>query len=319
MSGFVPEQICDTIRFTAFSGTHKISHYCGYASDFIARVLEDDEIDGAVFPHSCDSCRVLPDYLTDCGKFIYQIAVPARQDALAVDFLAHGIKQYQKALENHYGITIGDIPKRIAMINERNCQIRAAYDELAKLPYGAYIGWLHKLLELPLSEQMEAVQTYCGESVCRQADSSQTAGGEPVYLIGSFLSNTDMAKAIETFGMKIVGDNLTESKRLFSADPVCLDGDFYQNIARSMFSNQLSPTQDQFEKLIHSDLEEIKRKQVKGVIFITQKYCEPYDYLYSVYKEVLDHEEIPSLHVTLADTTDYKQSALAFEAFRDIL
>lgn len=319
MSGFVPEQICDTVRFMAYNGTHKIPHYCGYAADFLSQVLEDEGIDGAVFPHSCDSCRIMPDYLADSGKFIHQIAVPARQDGLAADFLAHSIKQYQRALEKHYGIRIRDIPERIALLNERNRRIRELYDGLKERPYGAYIEFIHKLLRLPLSEQLAFGRSACAQKDDVRASLEQQARQKPVYLIGSFLSNTDMASGIEAFGMKIVGDNLTESKRLFSAATVCLDGDPYRNIAQSILGNQLSPTQDHFEELIHSDLGEIKRKQVEGVIFITQKYCEPYDYLFSVYKKVLDHEGIPSLHLTLADTADHKKSALALESFRDIL
>ena len=76
MSGFVPEQICDTVRFTGFDGNEKLSHYCGYAADFIAQVKEDSSIDGAVFPKSCDSSRSIGSYLEETGKFLYSMPVP---------------------------------------------------------------------------------------------------------------------------------------------------------------------------------------------------------------------------------------------------
>lgn len=320
MSGFVPEHICDTIRFTSYSGTHKISHFCGYASDFLSQVLEDESIDGAVFPRSCDSCRVLPDYLSDCGKFIHQIAVPARQDESAVNFLAHSIKQYQMALEKHYGGPIGDISERITIINERNHRIGKLYGELTDMPYGEYIGFLHKLLHMPLYDQLNEIQTgHTDKQNANKPVHKYMTHEKSVYLIGSFLSNVDMADTIEDAGMKIIGDNLTESKRLFSAAEVLKDGDLYQNIAQSILNNQLSPTQNYFEKLIRTDLEEMKHKNIDGVIFITQKYCEPYDYLFSIYKKVLEQENIPSLQVTLSDTTDNKKSSLALETFKDIL
>ena len=28
LSGFVPEQICDTVRFTRYTGDRNITHYC---------------------------------------------------------------------------------------------------------------------------------------------------------------------------------------------------------------------------------------------------------------------------------------------------
>ena len=76
MSGLIPEHICDTVRFTQYTGDRNISHYCGYASDFISQVIQDDTIDGAVFPKSCDSTRILLSYLSDTEKFIHQINVP---------------------------------------------------------------------------------------------------------------------------------------------------------------------------------------------------------------------------------------------------
>ena len=65
LSGFVPEQICDVVRFTQYEGDYKISHYCGYVSDYISQVLNDASIDGAVFPKSCDSSRVISSYLSN--------------------------------------------------------------------------------------------------------------------------------------------------------------------------------------------------------------------------------------------------------------
>ncbi len=63
LSTLIPEQICDTERFFGYEGKQRISHYCEYAAEFIARVLEDDTIDGAVFPRTCDSSRTLKNYI----------------------------------------------------------------------------------------------------------------------------------------------------------------------------------------------------------------------------------------------------------------
>ena len=39
ISGFVPEQICDVVRFTQYGGERNIAHYCGYASDFVSQAV----------------------------------------------------------------------------------------------------------------------------------------------------------------------------------------------------------------------------------------------------------------------------------------
>ena len=66
-------------------------------------------------------------------------------------------------------------------------------------------------------------------------------------------------------------------------------------------------------------LDEIEYTGCKGVIFATQKYCEPYDYLFSVYKKALDEKGIPVLQVQMADSTDGSGKDAALEAFADII
>lgn len=306
-SGFIPEHICDTERFIQYQGTQKISHYCGYAADYISRVLEDPAVDGAVFPRSCDSSRSMAGYLSGCGEFLFQLHVPARQDESAARYLADNIQRYQQAVETHYGITLSDIPERIALVNRRNQAIAKLYEDILHISYQAYLDMLHQLLRLPLREQ----------NVSDNLPGS--AEGKRVYLVGSLLSNSGVVSAIEGAGMKIAGDRLSESKRLFSASADTAEGDVYINIARSMLQTKLSPTQGSFHTILQEDLEEIREKQVRGVIFVTQKFCEPYDYLYYVYKKQLDKLQIPMLHLVLSSSTDAKVFEASLEAFSDIL
>lgn len=308
LSGFVPEQICDTIRFTGYSGTQKISHYCGYVSDFISQVLEDDSINGAIFPRSCDSSRVINSYLEKSNKFTYQLVVPSRTDEAAVELLAKNIEDYKNALEHHYEMEINDIATRIEKVNERNRQLKALYKDIDKISYSSYLEAIHSMLMKPLSEQ-----------VVPFFDVINGRKGKKVYLMGSFLTNVEVARSIENAGLIISGDNLTESKRLFSAPNIASSGNLYVNIAESILQNRLSPTQNDFESILKMDLEEIKQKDIQGVIYVTQKYCEPYDYMYSIYRKMLDKENIPVLRISLTDSMDSKVSEAAIEAFADIL
>ena len=308
-SGFIPEQICDTVRFTGYPGDQKISHYCGYAADFISQVLDDPEINGAVFPRTCDSSRTMKSYMEGCGKFIYPFHVPARQDDLAVSMLSQTIRDYQNAVERYYGVTISeaDIKERIRLVNERNQALSALYDRLDELSYYSYLEQIHSLLQKPLREQ-------------NVIEPDRAAGiGKRVYLTGSFLCDARLVRTIEDSGLKIVGDDLTESKRLFSAPPVSTEGDLYVSIAESMLKDRLSPTQNNFSAILRKDKEELTKKQVNGVIFITQKYCEPYDYLFYVYQKMLEEMGIPCLKLTRMDSTDHKNAETVIEAFVDSL
>lgn len=306
-SGFVPAQICDTVRFIQYRGQRNIPHYCGYAADFIAQVLDDPQVDGCVFPRTCDSSRVLASYLSECEKFVYRLHIPARRDEAAISFLSENIRGYKEAVESYYDVKLDDIPARAKRINERNRVVERLYAALPELSYSAYLHMLHELLQTPLREQTVPDSLPGG------------AGGKPVYLVGSTLCAADLPALIEGAGMNIVGDRITESKRLFSAPPVPLEGDIYEGIATSILQNNVSPTQNDFAFILREDMEEIRRKGVKGVIFVTQKYCEPYDYLYSVYRKAMDEISVPTLKLTLADSADSRRFDAAIETFADII
>lgn len=307
MSGFVPEQICDTARFSQYPGDRNIAHYCGYASDFVSQVLYDHDIDGAVFPKSCDSSRIISSYLSKTNKFIYQINAPPLQTHGAENFLAASIQRYKKAIEFYYRISIDDVGERSEIVNRRNAKLKKLYDSLRDLSFPRYLSAIHDMLKKPLREQ--AVPS----AVKGKSD------GKPVFIVGSFLANVDVAEAIEEAGLNVVGDTLTESGRLVSVPPVNNMEDIYVEIAKSLLHGRLSPTQNNFRKIMEADLDELQKKGVKGVIFITQKYCEPYDFLLSVYKSSLDTIGIPIFQIPLSDTEDSGKSRLALEAFADAL
>jgi benzoyl-CoA reductase/2-hydroxyglutaryl-CoA dehydratase subunit BcrC/BadD/HgdB len=236
--------------------------------------------------------------------------IPARQDKIAIDFLAERIKQYKSAIERYRGVTLNDTAERAEFINQRNRGIAVLYEQLGEVSYFDYISAIHAMFQLPLGKQsVPSLSMSIKNSVQSKA----------VYLVGSFLADTKIAVAIENAGMKIVGDNLTESKRLFSAAEIKAGGDIYRNIAESILHNKLSPTQNNFSDILRSDLAEIQRKNVKGVIFATQRYCEPYDYLFACYKKILDDNEIPALRVVLPDSADSKKLEFILETFGDII
>ena len=308
MSGFVPEQITDTVRFTGFDGSERLSHYCGYAADFISQVREDGSIDGAVFPKSCDSSRSIGSYIDDTGKFIYSMPVPAVRNAESVAYFADILKDYKTKIEKHYGVTISeeDVKARDAVISARNVKIAAAYGKLETLSYASYIREVHASLNAPYEFDESRIES--------------GTDGKPVFLIGSFLAGIELADCIEKAGLKVVADNMPESGRLASrAGFVSSETDIYKKIASEIFCTRPSPTQDLFDETINSDLEEIRNKGCRGVVFATQKYCEPYDYLFSVYKKALDEQGIPVLQVQMADSTDGNGKAAALEAFADII
>lgn len=313
LSSFVPEHICDIIKFDGYQGSQQISHYCIYAADYISQVLCDESVDGAVYPKSCDSSRVITSYLEGTQKFIHQIHVPARQDDMAAEVFAESVRAYKEAVEYAYDIYIDDrtLFRRCEMIGERNRQILGLYENLENISFFAYLQLLHTLQRLPLEKQLEYIKEH--------RPKNQAAMGKRIYLVGSRVTNMSVVREIEEAGMSVVGDNITESKRMFSQGEAQVRDDIYKGISESILRQRLSPTQNNFEEIMREDMAEIKKKNVRGVIFLTQKYCEPYDYLWSVCKRTLDSMGIPSLRLSLSGTDEGADCRLQTEAFSDML
>ena len=308
LSGFVPEQICDTVRFTQYAGDRNIAHYCGYVSDYISQVIHDDRIDGAVFPRSCDSTRTIGSYLSGTGKFLFQMMVPPIHTVQVRDYLATVIKSYKEKVERHYGVILDDTVQRIALVNQRNAIIKELYKNLGDLSFADYLSQIHQALTKPLSEQI----TIGG---VKGADVS----GKKVFLVGSFLSNPEIAVSIEKAGLSVIGDTLPESGRLASAKETAAAGDLYENIADYMLSMRLSPTQNSYADILNADREEMIRKGAQGILFVTQMYCEPYDYLFSAYQSMAQEMGVPVLKLSLSDTEDGGKAAISLEAFADTI
>lgn len=308
MSGFVPEQICETIRFNGYTGERNLSHCCGYANDFISQVLNEERIDGAVFPRSCDSSRIIKSYLSDSKKFIHSIHVPARKDDMAIHFFANEIRRYKQSVEEYYKIELKEIPDRVQKINERNRQIADYYSNLEEYSYFDYLKFIHSRMNQDIAKETR-----------KRFIKRKNKIKKRIFLVGSFLTNEEIVKILEENGLGIVGDNLPESGRIQNSIVSAKDGDWYRGIASAILSNRLSPTQNNFAELLQTDLQEIERVKADAVVFVTQKYCEPYDYLYSVYRKKLEIEGIPSLKLTLSDSEDNRKIDLYVEAFSDLI
>lgn len=307
LSGFVPEQIYDTVRFTGYQGERNIQHYCGYANDFISQVLNDKSLDGAVFPKSCDSSRIIPSYLDGTNKFFYQFLVPSHNSEDAVRFFAKQIEDYKHAIERKIGEEIDDIEERIHIINKRNKAVSEAYMELEECSYKMYLEMIHANLNKPLREQTIEILS-CGKTYETR---------KRIFLVGSFLHYTEVADVLEKNGLKIVGDNLPESGRLRRMFTDETGGNIYETIADSILSHKLSPTQNNFEKIIQTDLKEIETKKVDAVVFATQNYCEAYDFLYVPYRKELEKRGIPSVKISFTNHGGANNLSLIVEAFAE--
>jgi len=293
LSNYVPEDITDISRFNEYKPILEVPNYCTYAKNFTGRVIEDSEVDGAVIPNSCDSIRVSVDFISKSSKkFIHQLKHPLIISKDAVYQYANEILEYKKHFEYYFGTQISNdtISSRSKTLEEKYLFIHKLYKNLDDISFYQYIKAINESLQAPLNKWKKIIDI-----------SYRRHKGKKVFLIGPYLSDLSVVKKIEDVGGNIVGDDLTNSKRYFSSRTgINVKGnDIFEEIAKRMLSRHPSPTMNNFKVVLEKDIEEIKRKEVDGVIFIYQKFCEPHDYIYPLFKDLLDNKGIPSLKIQL--------------------
>lgn len=310
LSNFIPEHICDIEHFWGNDQAQDISHFCRYVSEYIARAKMEQDVDGLVFPKSCDSSRIIANYLSDTDKFLYQLTIPSHCDTDTIVYMANQLQLFQEKVERYYGIKIDNISERITNIENRNEQLKKVYDSLDEYTYESYIKFIHNIMNQSLNQEVEIDYN--------QLEKKEKAS-KKVFLIGSTLCNLELIKTIEEMDLSIVGDNLPESGRLVSTPKISTDGNIYYNIAKTMLERRMSPTQNDFSSIVTRDIEEILEKNVEGVIFVTQKYCEAYDYLFYIYEKEMKKMGIPILKLDQSTDANIGREQMKLEVFRETL
>ena len=191
------------------------------------------------------------------------------------------------------------------MVEARNASINSLYESLADgLSYSSYLNAIHENFTKPLAEQ--------------KIETSGQSAGIPVFLLGSYMTNAGIVDSAEKNGLRIIGDDLPESNRIAKRAFPVVD-DIYQLVALQVLSSRTSPTQNSYSDRIKETIEEIGKKGCMGVLVVTQRFCEPYDYYYSVLKKALDDSGIPSLKLELDGSLDQNLHEAELGAFASML
>jgi hypothetical protein len=251
-------------------------------------------------------------YLMDSGKFVHKLDVPAIGGELGVQRFAQSIQEFRLKLEGHFAVAISEhgISERSAMLRERGKHLAKLYDSLQYIRYSDYIAQINDMLKHPLDKW----QTFAPDG------HSGSGHGKPIYLVGSFIQDPTLLSELEDSGLRVAGDNATNSKRLFAngayAGAVSRGDTPISAAAREILEQRRSPVLDTFACVWERDWAEITRKGIRAVIFLTQQYCEPYDYLYALYQEKLSAAGVPLFRVHQSRESSY---ALRFATIESML
>ena len=282
------------------------AHLQSYCCSLVRGALEDalgnrlSFLDGAVFPHTCDSIQRLSDiWRLNIGQgFHLDLVLPVKLNTeSARQYLVDVLNRFREELGEKLGVVITDDDLRaaIALYN----RIRGALTQIHKLAGdrpGILKGSdLYALTRAAMIMDRSRLATLLEEVVSELEEAPVEGSGakrKRIILSGGVCNHPDIYSVIEEAGGAVVGDDLCTGSRYFTglidekADPItALAERLLERVVCPAKHGGLTGRADHLVRLA-------REKGAQGVVFFLLKFCDPHAFDYPYLKEALDREGI---------------------------
>lgn len=307
-------------------------HLQAYCCSLVRGALETalagelDFIDGAIFPHTCDSIQRLSDvWRINAGTgFHLDVVLPVKLDtASARDYMVAVMRKARTDLGTALGAPIADdaLARAIDTLNAIRAAMQRIYTLRRERP-GIIAGSdLHAIVRASMvmdRGDFLAVLTRIVEALDAVPDPA--ASGRRIFLSGGVCNLPDIYGTIEAAGGIVVGDDLCTGARGLTG-LVATGGDPIGAIAERYLARAVCPAKHagitcRGEELIRM----VTESGAEGVIFLYLKFCDPHAFDYPYLKEMLEARGIACLLVELEEQTVSRgQFQTRCEAFIEML
>ncbi|MDP1993150.1 MAG: 2-hydroxyacyl-CoA dehydratase family protein [Syntrophales bacterium] len=310
------------------------AHLQSYCCSLVRGALEDalgnrlSFLDGAVFPHTCDSIQRLSDiWRLNIGQgFHLDLVLPVKLNTeSARQYLVDVLRRFRDDLGAKLGVAITDNDLRAAITLYN--RIRGALTQIHK-PAGERPGILkgsdlYALTRAAMIMDRSRLAMLLEEVVSeleRAPAEESGAKRKRIILSGGVCNHPDIYSVIEEAGGAVVGDDLCTGSRYFTglidekADPVmALAERMLERVVCPAKHGGLTGRADHLVRLV-------REKGAQGVVFFLLKFCDPHAFDYPYLKEALDREGIASMVIEVEDRLPADgQLRTRFEAFIEML
>ena len=307
---------------------HLQSYCCSLVRGALETALagELDFLDGAIFPHTCDSIQRLSDiWRINAGTgFHLDVVLPVKLDTpSARDYMIAVLRKARADLESALEESIGDeaIARAVDTLNAIRTAMQRIYTLRRERPGILPGSDLHAIVRASMVMERHdflAALTRIVDDL--EAAPAPAAAGRRIFLSGGVCNLPDIYGIIEAAGGTVVGDDLCTGARgltgLVAAgeDPVAAIADRY--LARAVCPAKHAGVTRRGDELVRM----VKQTAAEGVIFLYLKFCDPHAFDIPDLKKTLDAEGIPCLLVELEEQTVSRgQFRTRCEAFIEML
>ena len=338
---YTPEEIiyaAGALPFRLF-GTNEGIHLAdanlqSYCCSLVRGILEEglsgklNFLDGAVFPHTCDSFQRLSDIwrINVTHQFHIDLVLPVKLNtASARQYMIDVLEKFKKDLERALSIKITDamLSDAIKTYNQIRALMRQLYTIRSRRPEIISGRDFHSIIKAAMIIDRNLFLKMLEEIVAQMEKASSAkiiSGDKRLVLAGSVCSHPDIYDIIENAGGVVVWDDLCTGSRYFEgvldekAPPM-------EAIAQRYFDRPICPAKhagltDRGENIVRI----VRESKADGVVFILLKFCDPHAFDYPFIKEMLDKENIPCMLLDMEEQLPAEgQLQTRFETFIQIL
>lgn len=303
-AGALPFRIFGDEISIVLADAHLQSYCCSLARGGLEEALAGrlGFLDGAVFPHTCDTIQRLSDiWRLNAGFTLhFDVVLPSKLNSdSAFEYLVAILRKFKTDLEKGLEIEITDAKLResIHLYN----QIRQAVEEIYLLrsenPDILAGGRIYDMLKVAVAMDRTEFLSLVSPLLVQVKENkkiSEKKRKKRIVLSGGICTLSDFYSAVEDAGGTIVWDDLCIGTRSFigqideSIDPI-------EAIARRYSERVICPAKH-FDSTCRGKnlVQLVAANEADGVIFLFLKFCDPHAFDYPYLKDCLDRANIPS-------------------------
>ena len=314
--GFIPVRIFGRKKIIKSESYFPIN-FCPYIKSGWESLLADaDNFNALIFTNSCDGMRRFFDIT---GKYLdripsYLLDVPHLKNKDSQDFFTVNIGDMKKFIEKLKGEKIDkkEIENAVKLINKKRKLLKEYSSIFYKSPNLIEIPTYYKVIELSMITDpgifLEDLEKYL--DFIRSTDKTNTENGiglqldrrnsPAIMIIGNFIAEDKLWEMLSKMNLKLASEDLCTSNRYFEKQVVTDDN---KGLMESIAERYLNKPQCMRMADLGSKLAEIEnaiiKNDIKGVIFITLKFCDNMLYSFSLLKQRLNNMGIPVLYLDI--------------------
>jgi benzoyl-CoA reductase subunit C len=307
-AGLIPVQLLEdrTERFEEHSGL--LPFLCGMSKNVAGQIYQGkySYLDGIVVGTVCDTNRHVFDIWVyrKVAPFLRLLRTPAKADREALEFYAKDLRKLASELGRISGVEAnGDrLRQSVELFNENRVLVEEFQSRRESMGINAREGIfvVASSLILPVERHTQLLRTLLSEE--RPPEAPQEDKPRVYISALNFNMALDLVSLVERYGGEVAGFDLHQSAR-YACDPIPLDDeDPFLCVAKGYLRRVPIPGVYEFEKRAEALKRELERTEARGIIFLSQLYCDAYAMEHAILMEKMNRWGIPYLKLEAEDS-----------------